>query len=365
MTLRLAATFVLILPAIATAQQITTPHASFLDIPARQAELKSTTNLLLRSAIKSLPSCADTKLILPPAGRMEIPHHYLSGSNGPTNPAEKAATELYNSFEKRITAGMNQYIATGSQSEAACSLAQLDAWAKANALIDYDPKDSSQAWFQAEWTLSAAGVTDSVLVNDPALDSAQQIRVATWLDHAARTLISFDKPGSDAGKNNHHYWRALAATSIGVTANDNTLFQFGIDAFKGAVDEINSAGALPKEMARHENAIHYQGFALTPLVLIAEFAARQRVDLYAYTANGHTLRDAIIFYGRAIDDPSLVKPFTSDEQGPTTNLNDFAAFNFFVARFGPTGIPPAILKGLQHSIGTTRIGGNTTVLAAK
>jgi poly(beta-D-mannuronate) lyase len=300
-----------------------------------------------------------------PVGYMRIPHHYLSGSNGPTNPAEAAATAVYGAFEKRITAGMNQYVATGSHAEAQCALDQLDAWAKANALMDYDPhdKENTQSWYQAEWTLSSAGVTMSVLVNDPALDLAEQKRVALWLDTAAHKLISFEKPG-ELG-NNHHYWRALAATSIGVVASDDELFKFGVSVFQQAIGQLDKNGAFPLEMARHENASHYQGFALQPLVLVAELATRQGVDLYAYKANDHTLRDAIIFLGRAVDDPSIIKQYTPDEQKRGFGSDDFAPYTFYTARFGDEGLPPAILNGIKHSLMATRIGGNTTVLAAK
>jgi poly(beta-D-mannuronate) lyase len=43
---------------------------------------------------------------------MNVPSHYLSGSNGPINPAEAAATRVYGMFESRITAGMKQYLAS-------------------------------------------------------------------------------------------------------------------------------------------------------------------------------------------------------------------------------------------------------------
>jgi poly(beta-D-mannuronate) lyase len=296
---------------------------------------------------------------------MRIPHHYLTGSNGPTNPAEAAATEVYSSFEKRITAGMNQYVATGSHAEAQCALDQLDTWAKANALTDYDPhdKENTQSWYQAEWTLCSAGVTMSVLVNDPALDLAEQKRIAQWLDSAAHKLISFEKAG-ELG-NNHHYWRGLAAISIGVVGSDDVLFQYGVSVFKQAIGQLDNNGAFPLEMARHENASHYQGFALQPLVLIAEFAVRQGVDLYAFSANGHTLRDAIIFLGHAVDDPSIIKQYTPDEQKKGFGSDDFAPYTFFTARFGDSGLPPAIVNGLKHPLMATRIGGNTTVLAVK
>ena len=346
--------------ATAQAQHVANPHASFIDVPARQALLA---NHSFQKVIGNLPSCVATPLAPAPTGRIDIPHHYLSGSHGPTNPAEAAATRVYGAFERRITAGMNQYVATGSHAEAACALAQLDAWAHAKALLDYDPKESSQAWFQVEWTLSSSGTTDSVLVGDATLDPTQQQRVTQWLDAAALRLISYEKPG-DSG-NNHHYWRALAAASIGVAAADDVLFRFGVDTYKQAIGQLDSRGAFPLEMERHERAVHYQGFALQPLIVIAEFAERQGVDLYAYQEHTRTLRDAIVFFGNAVADPSLVKPYTSDAQLKDFGPSDFAPFVFYVARFGPEGVPSSILNALKRPTEATRIGGNTTVLAAR
>ncbi len=347
----------------AQAQMVKDPHASVVDVAARQAVLRATEDPLLRAAIKRLRSCTATPKVAAPTGRMIIPSHYLSGSNGPVNPAEAAATRVYASFEERITAGMNQYLATGSHAESACALAQLDAWAEAGALLDYTRQESPQAWYQVEWTLSSAGITQSVLVNDATLDPAQQKRVTKWLDTAAHKDLSFEKP-TDSG-NNHHYWKALAAIAIGVVASDETLFQFGVETYKQAIGEIDSRGAFPKEMARHENAIHYQGFALQPLVLIAQFAAGQGIDLYGYQAHGRKLLDAIVFFGRAVEDPSLVKPYTEDAQATGFKPGDFAPFNFYAARFGSEGLPPSVVEALHSPAAATRIGGSTTIMAGR
>ncbi|MFZ0339356.1 MAG: alginate lyase family protein [Terracidiphilus sp.] len=347
----------------ASCQHVADPHASVVSVASRQKVLEATSDPLLREAIAGLSSCVATPLIPAPAGRINIPRHYLNGSSGPTNPAEAAATRVYALFEKRITAGMNQYVATGSHAESACALAQLDAWAQGRALLDYDRTESTQAWFQVEWTLSAAGITDSVLVSDTTLDQAQQQRVTAWLDKAAHKDISFEKPG-DTG-NNHHDWRALAATSIGITAGDDELLRFGIATYKESIGTIDARGAFPREMVRHENATHYQGFALQPLVLIAEFAARQGVDLYSYKANGHTLRDAIVFFGRAVDDPRLILRYTRDHQADHFSPGDFAEFAFYTARFGDDRLPTAILNALHHPTTDTRIGGCTTILAGE
>ena len=345
----------------AQAQHVSNPRASLLDVPGRQATLTSTTNPLLVTAIKDLHTCAATPVVPAPPSPMDIPHHYISGSSGPINPAEAIATKAYWDFERRISDGMNQYLATGSHAESACALAQLDAWAEARALLNYDRQDSPQAWYQVEWTLSSAGITDSVLVNDATLDPARQKRVTAWLDAAARKDISFEKPGDT--NNNHHYWRALAATAIGITACDDKLYLFGIQTYVEAIGEIDSNGAFPKEMARHENATHYQGFALEPLVLIAELATRQGIPIYAYKANGHTLRDAIVFFGRAVDDPTLIKQYTNDAQTSNFGSGDFADFAFYTARFGSGGLPPAIVAALKRPTTATRLGGCATLLA--
>jgi poly(beta-D-mannuronate) lyase len=298
-----------------------------------------------------------------PEGRMIIPRHYLSGSSGPINPAEAAATRPYGAFESRITAGAAQFLATGSHAEAASALDQLDAWARAGALLDYSRDESSQAWFQVEWTLCSAAITDSVLVNDPTLDPSEQQRVTSWLVAVCRRDIGFERSG-DTG-NNHLYWRALGAMAVGVMAPDDALFRHAIAVYRQAIGELDVNGALPKEMARHENAIHYQGFALQPLVTLAQFASRQSIDLYSYrSARGRTLRDAIVFFGRAVDDPSLVRPYTSDPQNMKFTPGDFAPLAFYRARFGTEGLPPSIATALRHPVATSNIG-YTTIMAVQ
>ncbi len=362
-TASLALAFLLATCISASAQKVSNPRASVVDVAARQAFLKSTTDPRIREAIAHLGSCVATPLVPPPAGEMQIPHHYIQGSSGPINPAEAEATRPYSAYEHRITAGMNQWVATGNQAEAQCALAQLDAWAQAKALTNYNAKTWRQSWYQAEWTLCSSGITDSVLMQDPALDHAQQARVAAWLDSAAHQLIGNEKPG-ELG-NNHHYYRSLAALSIGVLSKDDDLFRFGVDTFKQAIGQEDSNGAFPLEMARHENAIHYQAFALQPLVMIAEFAERQNVDLYAYAEHGRTLRNAIVFLGQLMADPSLVKQYTQDAQKTNFHSNDVAELEFFFARFGSAGLPSSLTNLLSTPASETRIGGSTTVLAAK
>ena len=342
---------------VSGAQNVRDTRASIADVKAQQAHNRADSSV---AAPLSGHSCVKSPAVAAPQGPMQIPHHYLQGSNGPTNPAEAEATRMYGAFESRVAGGANQWLATGNEAEAQCALAQLDSWAQARTLLDYDPKAYSQSWFQVEWTLSSIGISNSVLVNDAKLDQAAQRRVNLWLRDVARKMMATDKPNG----NNHHYWRGLAVVAVGVSTGDDELFARGVQAYKEGIAEIDERGALPQEMARHENAIHYQGFALQPLVLLAEFATRQGVDLYSYEQHGRTIRDAILFFANATADPSLVKPYTSDVQKTGFGPGTFAAEAFYVARFGAQGLPAAFAAAPAEHTWQTRLGGDPVVFLA-
>lgn len=337
----------LLLPLTAHAEHVTNPKASLIDVPQRHTQLTQNKDPRIAQAIASLKSCTALPAIPAPTGRMNIPHHYLNGNHGPVNPAEAPATRPYNDFERRVTAGMNQWLVTSSKEEAQCAQQQIDSWAQANALLDYDPKESSQAWYQVEWTLSSIAISESVLVNEPSLDPAILKRGIDWMNKVAHRTVNFDKVGTQT--NNHHYWRGLAAVSTGVISSDDELFTWGIGVYKQAINELDAKGAFPQEMARHERAIHYQSFALQPLAPLAAFAERQHIPLYEYRSpNGKTITDAVNFLGAALANPSIVKAYTPDDQLIDDLGSDFFAFAEFYSHYAPGPLPPAILKGLEH-----------------
>jgi poly(beta-D-mannuronate) lyase len=358
---RIAAAFVL-LCINAKAEHVSNPKASYIDVAARHSELAHNKDPRIAEAIASLRSCVDLPMVPPPTGRMIIPPHYLSGGHGPINPAETPATRPYNDFEHRVTAGMNQWLVTSSKDEAQCAQRQIDTWAQAGTLLDYDPKESSQAWFQVEWTLSSVAISESVLLNESSLDPAQVKRDIQWMNKVAHRTVDSDKAGKQT--NNHHYWRGLAAVATGVISSDDDLFNWGIGVYKQGIDELDQRGALPQEMARHERAIHYQSFALQPLTPLASFAERQHVSLYQYRSpTGRTVHDAVNFLSEALADPGIIKAYTPDTQLVDDKGTDFFAFAEFYSHYaGPRPLPAAVLQGLERPTFATRIGGSTTVV---
>ncbi|MGA3047297.1 MAG: alginate lyase family protein [Terracidiphilus sp.] len=338
-------------------------RASLIDVAARRFELQHTKSARVGRALAQLEKCTKLAAVDAPQGPMDIPHHYLNGSHGPTNPAEFEATRVYSRFEKRVTMGMNQFLATGDHAEAACAQAQIDQWAQAKALQDYDAKESSQSWYQVEWTLSSIAISESVLLNDEDLDAAMTARDVAWMNKVAHHMLSSPKAAQE--KNNHHYWKGLAAIATGVISNDEGLFGFGVQAYFDGINEIDKRGALPLEMTRHELAIHYQSFAVEPLILIAEFAERQHIPLSSYKSPSRkTITDAIDFLGEAVANPSIVKAYTPETQESSpTGPEFFAALEFYRHRFPDRKLPAAIEEALKEPTSATRLGGNTTVLA--
>jgi hypothetical protein len=341
------------------------PRASLIDVAARRNELQHTQSARVLNALAQLEKCSKLAPVAAPVGPMVIPRHYLNGSHGPTNPAEFEATRVYSQFAKRVTEGMNEFLATGDHAEAACAQAQIDQWAQAKALLDYDAQEDSQSWYQVEWTLSTIAISESVLLNDGALDGAVTARDVAWMNKVAHHMLAFSKTAQE--KNNHHYWKGLAAVATGVISEDEGLFGFGVQAYFDGVNEIDKRGALPLEMARHELAIHYQSFAVEPLILIAEFAETQHIPLSSYKSpSGHTIGDAIDFLGEAVADPSIVKAYTPETQESSpTGPEFFASLEFYQHRFPDRKLPAAIEDALKQPTFATRVGGSTTVLAGR
>lgn len=361
---RMCAAFSLALAgtAMLAADSVTNPKASYIDVQQRHTQLAHNTDPRIAKAIASLGFCTELPEVPAPTGRMIIPHHYLSGGHGPINPAEAPVTRIYGSFEKRVTAGMNQWLVTSDKNEAQCAQQQIDTWAQAGALLDYTPKESSQAWYQVEWTLSALATSESVLVNEPSLDPAMEKRDIQWMNKVAHRTVDFDKAGTQT--NNHHYWRGLVAVSTGVISSDDSLFNWGVGVYKQAIDELDQRGAFPKEMARHERAIHYQSFALQPLTPLASFTERQHVPLYEYRSpTGRTIHDAVDFLGDALADPAILKAYTPETQLLNDSPDFFAFAEFYSHDAHPAHMPASIVKGLEEPTFATRIGGSTTVLA--
>jgi poly(beta-D-mannuronate) lyase len=197
---------------------------------------------------------------------------------------------------------------------ARCLLRVLGDWAAKDSLTSFDYQgNQGQAWYAVQWTASSAGLAYSIIRGAPELDSGQKAKVEAWLNRVAKNQIGY--PGGPTSCcNNHAYWRGLEASIIGVVSNDNGLYRYGIEQFLPALGSMNNDGSFALEMARGERALHYQNFAILPLVYLAEIASRQGHNLYDVKIKGKDLHLAIGFSMQAVREPNLLRRHTSAKQ---------------------------------------------------
>ena len=367
MTVALSLIFGTGLPAVAESSynqaQVVDPTASFVNVVERRMELAYATTPRVVQALSSQKGCIGSVQPTPPVGWMTIPDHYRNGDYGPVNPEEAQAAAPYRELEDAASAGASRYLASGNPAEAVCVANLLSQWAAAKSLLNYSERDSRQAWYQVEWTLSSVSLAWSVVANEPAIPAAQSAAIVRWMHDVAEHMFAEDPHAGDKRyENNHAYWRALCATSVGILASDNKLYRHGLAQYARAIGQMNPDGSFPQEMTRHENALKYQSFALAPLVMIAELAERQGVDLFSLRAHGRTLDDAVNFLVSASANPDLVKQYAAEPQ--TFSLDSGKnppAWTEFWAALHP-GKPWSDL--LTQPLFDANLGGNTTLYVA-
>jgi poly(beta-D-mannuronate) lyase len=72
----------------------------------------------------------------------------------------------------------------------------------------------------------------------------------------------------------------MALAAVGIATDDRRLFDWGIARARIGIAQIDALGCLPLERARGRLALHYHVFALGPLVMLAEMALVNGIDLY-------------------------------------------------------------------------------------
>jgi poly(beta-D-mannuronate) lyase len=224
------------------------------------------------------------------------------------------ATEGPTHLGQFAAAAADAWLSKGSRSAAACVYLLLHAAAKADAWSGEMP---NMAGVQG-WMLSGTAIAYLKVRNSHAGTAEQDADIQKWFRLiAARLREYFDMerahPGSEA-YNNHMYWAGLAIATQGIACNDTNAFLWGIETYRMGVDAIQPDGSLTAEMNRAGMAEHYQLYALGPLVMLAELAAANGLDLY--TVNDGAIHRLVKFDIAALDDPSIVTRRT----GVTQNI---------------------------------------------
>ena len=158
----------------------------------------------------------------------------------------------------------------------ACAMRWLEAFATQGALTGH--MGTNQAEYVRGWLLGAWAT-----VALKAAPGRVPLPVAAWLAVLADEVRAYfaGRGGKVDGRNNHRNWAGFAVAAAGVAANRADLFAWGVDSARAGLRQVQDDGTLPLEMARRSRALHYHLFATAPLVLTAELAAANGIDLYA------------------------------------------------------------------------------------
>ncbi|MGV6802532.1 MAG: alginate lyase family protein [bacterium] len=184
-------------------------------------------------------------------------------------------------YVKGVVKASNSYVHSGERNRQAalCAANWLDAWARKNAMTNMESKQAFQA---RESRLAALALAYSQIRHEPMIEEAQRNRIDGWLRQMAYDTIWFYEmdPHRVSYKNNHRYWGGLAAAATGYAIEDRALREWGYDSYLVGVAQIDESGYLPLELERASRAFEYHLYAAAPLMMIAEIAKTDNIDLY-------------------------------------------------------------------------------------
>ncbi len=275
------------------------------------------------------PTDAPYKCPGPPvfARTINVAGYYTDKQYSVIDPAKlaafKAASEGPTHLGQYATNAADAWLSKGSRAAAVCVYSLLDAAAKADAWDGKMPQLNGV--YLQNWMLSGTAIAYLKVRNSHTGTPDQDADIQKWFRLlAARVREYFDiqrtKPGSDA-YNNHMYWAGLAVAAQGIAGNDVNAFLWGIETYRMGVDAIQSDGSLTAEMNRAAMAEHYQLYALGPLVMLAEMAAANGLDLYAVD-NG-AIHRLVRFSVAGRLDPSIIEKRTGVPQNLPALIGGF------------------------------------------
>jgi poly(beta-D-mannuronate) lyase len=307
------------------------------------------------SPTRAPPGCPDVPPIAGLSGIYYYTDKAATAIDHDKQQADRDATRPLNNFGSQTAVQAERYLASHGTDRAAarCGMAIMDRWARANALTG---TFNGMGLNHRRWTINGVAVDFLAIENAPGVDPAARARVAAWLGQQGRAIIAAFPPNI---LNNHLYWTAAAVSATAIAGDDRASFGWAIEAVRRGLAQIDRNGALPQELGRGNLAMHYQVFALEPLVQVAGFAKANGIDLY--TANDGALGRLVALVLRNLDDQSGIAALAGTPQTFREDRKD--VLSWAEQYFSDTG-DCAVGRVLARSrpVGKAYLGGNTTLI---
>ena len=249
---------------------------------------------------------------------------------------------------QEIVDAADAYRTTGSRDAAECAIQHMEAAARDGVITG--KMSSNQAYYVQGWVIGATAIA-YLKVRDSGLVLPEQKRdILPWIVKVVQQTVDYydarRRKETGDSQNNHLYWAGVEVSAAGIAANDQKLFDWGIDAYHAGVAKIESDGSLPLEMRRGQRALHYHLFAVSPLVYLAEFGEDNGLNLYA-EHNYAIKKLAVLSTQGLVDNSYFVKAAgiaQDTPKGPPT-AEEISWAKIYVARFPD----PAISKLLAQA----------------
>jgi len=212
-----------------------------------------------------------------------------------------------------IVKAADDFRTTGSREAAQCAANRIVVLAQDKSLSG--EMSSSQAYYVQGWVVGAVAIAYLKVRGHIEISAPQSAMIASWLGSVgAETKSFYDAHNAAHGTsgNNHLYWAGVELAAIGIAANNQDDFKWGMATYDNGVNQIRPDGTLPLEMARGSKALHYHLYALAPLVFLAEFGEANGLDLYTH-ANG-ALHRLVTTSVNGLKDPSRFEKATGVKQ---------------------------------------------------
>jgi poly(beta-D-mannuronate) lyase len=173
------------------------------------------------------------------------------------------------------------YLATGSKQAAECVLKLEKTAALDKALTG--KMSSNQAYYVQGWVMGALGIALLKVRDSGVVNSADSTLLTEWMKTVTKqTMDYYDRLLAKSHEgNNHLYWAGVQVGAVAIAADDRTMFDWALMAYRNGIAQISPEGVLPAEMGRGQRALHYHLYAASPLVYIAEFGKVNGIPLYA------------------------------------------------------------------------------------
>jgi poly(beta-D-mannuronate) lyase len=231
---------------------------------------------LLCCTAQAQPTCAPAPA---PVRDLDIPRFYANADGSVVDPnLEKLHArdvEPLVAFLREIVDAADAGARGKDVARARCAVAWLQTWAEGDAWLG--DMVTRQAEYQRKWDL--AGIALAYVKLKRYASTAQRAAIEPWLQRwAAKAQAFFDS--TERKRNNHWYWLGLGLMATAIATETPEQLTAAEAIYRDALRDIRADGVLPMELERQERGLYYHIFAMVPLVVMAELAARRGADWY-------------------------------------------------------------------------------------